>query len=156
MFHVLEKVIDRIAVRVLLAALILAPAAHAQDDLTGFTGTVNLQGAIDGANACEIRVYSNGGLVHEAASDATGRFDFRFDVSGSVDETLVVWFLPDSDERVPELLLLKESSNARRNAVWSPCVPREKPTDVVLYDVTFREEKELLDSLAESDCFEQG
>jgi len=136
-------------------ALVTTVAAQAQDELTGYTGTVTLEGAITGANSAEIRVYSNGLLAVGGESDVTGRYMLEFDVSGSRDETVVVWFLPSEEGLVPELLVLKESSEARRNQIWAPCIPRAKAGASVGHDVVFQSERNLLKSLAKSDCWER-
>lgn len=67
-----------------------------------------------------------------------------------------MWFLSDQPGMVPEIVIVKESSSARRNGVWSPCLPHVKPQDVVLYNVEFKDEAALLSSLQDSDCFDEG
>jgi hypothetical protein len=133
----------------------LAVPAHAQQTLTGYTGDVKLQGSISGAMGATIRAYVNGLRVAEAESGPAGGYEITFELDGALDQTAVVWFIPDGDDKIPEILVLKESSAARRNGVWSPCLPRLKPADVLVHDVTFVTQKELFDSLAESDCWDR-
>ena len=134
---------------------VAASSPRAQDTLTGFTGTVTLQGSIQGAGTADIRAYRNGLMVASAAPSITGGYNLRVDVDGGLDETVVIWFIPDND-KVPEILLLKESSLARRNNVWHPCVPRLKADASLLYDVNFLVEKDYLQTLADSDCWDEG
>jgi hypothetical protein len=146
-------------VKSLIVAILLgfavAGTTVAQDTLTGYSGTVALEGTIDGANVAQVRVYQNGLMSAAAESDVAGAYNLEFEVSGQTDETVVVWFLPDTEGVVPTLLVLKESSEARRNAIWSPCVPRLKLSSTVTYDVKFLSDKDLLKSLQGSDCFDR-
>jgi len=142
---------------VLVSAAILvlfAGPAASQGGLTGYTGEVTMQGKIVGANKAQIFAYKNGFPVSSAESAITGAYSIKFEVSGQEDETVVVWFIPDNT-MVPELVILKESSNARRYGVWSPCLPRHEPEEILLYDVQFKTERELLKQLEGDDCFEQ-
>lgn len=61
-----------------LATLLAAPAALAQDTLTGYTGQVTLQGSITGATTATIRVYNNGLVAASGASDVTGQYSISF------------------------------------------------------------------------------
>ena len=137
----------------LLASAVVS--AKAQDALTGYTGTVTLQGSITGAGTATIRAYNNGLVTTNAESGVTGDYTVTFELSGERDETVVVWFLSDKSDMIPELLIVKESSLARRNGVWSRCIPRVKAQDVVIYNVNFRSEKDLLKSLQDDDCFDE-
>jgi hypothetical protein len=136
-----------------LVALLVMPAA-AQETLTGYTGDVKLQGSISGASTATIRAYVNGLRVAESESGAAGGYEITLTLDGTLDETAVIWLVPDDSTKVAEIIVLKESSAARRNGVWSPCLRRLKPADVLVHDVTFVTQKDLFASLEESDCWE--
>ncbi len=138
-----------------LAVGLAAGPASAQDELTGYTGVVRVQGQLDGSPAATVRAYVSGLLVAEAEAGPTGSYTIEFEVSGAVDQTVVVWFIPSDEDKVPDLLILKESSRARRNQVWNPCLPRAKAQDLVLYDCQFKSEKDYFDALEGNDCWNE-
>ncbi len=139
-----------------LAALgVFVGIAAAQGTLVGYTGDVTIQGTVSGSGTAKIVAYNNGLPVATAESGFGGSFSVKVTLSGDRDETVIVWFIPEEEGKVPELLILKESSSARRFGIWSPCIPRREPTDILLYDVAFKTEKELLESLEGNECFGQ-
>lgn len=137
----------------LTAAFVLP--ANAQQTLTGYTGDVKIQGIVSGANTATVRAYVNGLKVAEAETGVTGDFTVSFQLDGALDQTAVVWFIPDDSNKVPEIVVLKESSAARRNGVWSPCLTRLRPSDVIIHNVTFLTQADLFATLEESDCWAQ-
>jgi len=143
-------------VHALLALALTAGVAMAQETLTGYTGTVTVQGSTKGSTDTEVRAYVNGLMVESVKADITGAYTIRFDVDGAVDQTAVVWYIPGDDTKVPELLVIKESSAARQNQIWSPCIPRQKAGASLLHDVEFKTEADFLKAMEEAECFEEG
>jgi len=138
-----------------LALGTLALPALAQQTLTGYTGEVKLQGSVTGSNEAEVRAYVNGLLRGSTTSGPTGDYEITFELDGAVDQTAVVWFIPDNETKVPEIVLVKESSAARRNGVWSPCLKRLKAGDIVIHNVNFLTQRELFSSLEENTCWDE-
>jgi hypothetical protein len=139
-----------------LALCLSAAATMGQESLTGYTGTVTIQGSITGSADTEVRAYVNGLMVESVRSDVTGTYTIRFDIDGSLDQTVAVWFIPDSEDMVPELVVVKESSAARGNQIWSPCLPRLKPGPSLIHDLKFKSEADFLKAMEEAECFEEG
>jgi hypothetical protein len=103
-----------------------------------------------------VKAFSGGLLRGTAVTDQDGRYDLGFPVDIESDPSVVVWWLPGATRQVPELLVLRESAQARAARLWSPCLPRLELAPDLSYDLTLRREDEKLEQLASSDCLKQS
>ena len=90
-----------------------------------------------------VKLYMGGLLVAEQLTSSDGSFEFKELIDHGSDVTIDLWFVPPTEDQVMENVILKESSSARANALYSKCVARARLdpiTDIVvkLYDLDSR------------------
>jgi len=108
----------------------------------GFAGTeeTTVSGLVvdaDGKPLVDIAVklYVGGLLVAEVATSTDGGFELVELIDYGQDVTIDLWFVPPTDELVMENVLLKESSLALEQRLYSQCVSRvrlDPITDVIV------------------------
>ncbi len=120
---------------------------------TGFAGTeeTTIAGQVvskDGKPVTDVTVklYIGGLLVSEMMTSIDGSFEIVELIDYGRDVTVDMWFVPADDTLVMENVLLKESSSALQNRLYSSCVARvrlDPLTDIIvkLYDIDARNAK---------------
>ena len=93
-----------------------------------------------------VKLYLGGLLVTEVMTSLDGSFEVVELIDYGRDVTVDMWFVPADDRFVMENVLLKESSSALKNKLYSPCVARVRLdpfTDMIvrLYDIDARNSK---------------
>jgi hypothetical protein len=82
-----------------------------------------------------VKLYVGGLLVTEQLTSSDGSFEFTELIDYGNDATIDLWFVPPTDDLIIEDVILKESSSARQNSLYSKCVQRTRLdplTDVVV------------------------
>jgi hypothetical protein len=101
------------------------------------------------------KLFRDSFFVTETTTDIEGNYRLSFQYNPALDKTLVVWFLPQEAELIPELLVLRESFQSKEIKLLSPCLPRIEISEQMTYNTELMDEKSKLESLSESDCFKE-
>jgi hypothetical protein len=118
---------------------------------------VSLTGQIsdeDGAplSGVEVQVFVGGLLAARGRSGEDGGYEVGFSFEQSNDPTVVVWWVPKSEDQVVEMAVVRESARARALGLWSPCLPRLGEAHDLHHDLTLRRRTDYDRFLKESDC----
>jgi len=105
-----------------------------------------------GIEGVAVKLFRDGFLVTETTTDMDGNYELRFQYRPELDKTIVVWFLPQETDLVPEIVVLRESYDSKERRLPSPCLPRIELAPDMSLDVELKDEKAKLDSLSESEC----
>jgi hypothetical protein len=106
-------------------------AGKSETTITGFVVDEKGSPLLD----VNVKLYMGGLLTTEQLTSSDGTFEFTELIDYGIDVTVDLWFVPPTDEIVMENVILKESSSARQNGLYSPCVQRvrlDPLTDVVV------------------------
>lgn len=114
-------------------------AGKSETTITGLVVDQSGQPLLD----VNVKLYMGGLLTTEQLTSSDGSFEFTELIDYGIDVTIDLWFVPPTDELVMENVILKESSAALQNGIYSNCVKRvrlDPITDVVikLYDLDSR------------------
>lgn len=102
-----------------------------------------------------VKLFRDSFFVTEVTTDIEGNYKISFDYDPALDKTLVVWFLPQEAELIPELLVLRESFQSKEQKLLSPCLPRIQLAAQMTKNIELMDEKSKLESLSESECFKK-
>jgi hypothetical protein len=138
-----------------------APTSSRLTAQTGFAGTsettisglcVDKDGRpLDNVTA---KLYIGGLLVSEVATSLDGSFELVELIDYGVDTTIDMWFVPPNDELVMENVILKESSSAIQNRLYSRCVPRVRLDPITDMVVRLLDQDSRLRMLQTEDCLD--
>ncbi len=106
-------------------------AGKSETTITGLVVDESGQPMLD----VNVKLYMGGLLVTEQLTSSDGAFEFTELIDYGNDVTIDMWFVPPTDELVMENVLLKESSSAIQNGLYSQCVQRirlDPITDVIV------------------------
>jgi len=106
-------------------------AGKSETTITGLVVSEDGQPLLD----VNVKLYMGGLLVTEQLTSSDGSFEFTQLIDYGNDVTIDLWFVPPSDELVIENVILKESSSALQNGLYSKCAQRTRLdplTDVVV------------------------
>lgn len=149
------KTLSCFALAVVLLAAVVAGAAPPADPppsstgssmrltaQTGFAGTseTTISGVVvdkDGRPLADVaaKLYMGGLLVSEVLTSPDGTFELVELIDYAKDVTIDMWFVPAGEDLLMENVILKESTSARQNALYSKCisrVPLDPITDFVV------------------------
>jgi hypothetical protein len=109
---------------------------------TGFAGSseTTISGLVVDASGrplgdVSVKLYIGGLLTDEIKTSSDGSFELVNLIDYGRDDTIDLWFVPPDASLVMENVLLRESSSAVKNALYSRCIPRvplDPITDVVV------------------------
>jgi hypothetical protein len=133
-----------------LGLFLIAGAASAGTEVRLSGQVHDLAGAP--LSGVRVKAFVGGILRGSAVTDEEGRYGVGFSLEAPSDPSVVVWWLPAAPRQVPELLVLRESAQAKALRLWSPCLPRLELASEMSYDLTLRQEDEKLEELSGSDC----
>lgn len=93
-----------------------------------------------------VKLYIGGLLAEEELTSTDGSFEISMLIDYGQDVTIDIWFVPSTNDLVMENIILKESTAAVENALYSDCVQRvrlDPLTDVFvkLTDLETRSER---------------
>ncbi len=102
----------------------------------------------------KVQIFEEGLVLAETETGADGRYYLEFDYIPDIDWTLLTWFIPQDDNLLPNIVILRESLRSKELVLWSPCLQRielksRMPLDTVLYT-----EDTTLINMADLDCLE--
>jgi hypothetical protein len=99
-----------------------------------------------------IKLFADGRLIEIAHTTSAGSYEMRLPLSVEQDETVIIWFTASTDEYLPQNVVLKKSSNARKTGLFSECALEVKMRPQMRVDVTMMTEGEIIASLKVRDC----
>ena len=106
-----------------------------------------------GVSGVTIKLFRDSFFVSEVTTDTEGHYRLPFSYNEDLDKSIVVWFLPQELDLVPEIIVLRESFQSKEMKLFSPCLPRLTLSEVITYDIELLDEKAKLKTLSESECF---
>ncbi|MCK4412579.1 MAG: carboxypeptidase regulatory-like domain-containing protein [Candidatus Eisenbacteria sp.] len=151
----------------ILATLMVAtipPTVPAQDAAPGAPlgqrSMATLSGMVtDGSGAplsgVAVKVFEEGFMLEEVATGADGSYRLRFPYLPDIDWTIVAWYVPPSDDLVPEILILRESLRSKSLDLWSTCLPRGELKAQMHYDATLVDGDTKRQMISQLECFER-
>ncbi len=105
-----------------------------------------------GLAGVKVKLFEEGFLLTETTSQAGGSYSLDVDYLPDIDWTVLVWFVPEQPDLIPEILILRESLKSKDLELWSPCLPRMELRPQMSFDVTLMKENEKLSQMSELDC----
>jgi hypothetical protein len=99
-----------------------------------------------------VKLFADGLLVEVGHTTAAGSYELRLPLSVERDETVVMWFLSTTGSYVPQCVVLKESSQARKAGLFSDCIAEVRMRPQMRVDVTMVTESEFVASLKVKNC----
>lgn len=146
----MKKTICLLAVVAMVGFCLPALAAGPSDPATGSTGSgrmpigIGFAGTeettisglvVDGSGTplkdITVKLYIGGLLVAESLTGTGGDFEIIELINYGDDVTVDLWFVPAAPDLVMENVLLKESSSAIQNGLYSRCISRVKLDPIV-------------------------
>ncbi|HEC83333.1 MAG TPA: hypothetical protein ENI46_02460 [Firmicutes bacterium] len=100
-----------------------------------------------------VKLFADGRLIQSTTTTSSGSYELRLPVNIDKDETVVLWFLPATDNLLPKNVVLKKSSAARKANLFSPCTEEVRIRPQMRVDVKLVNESEYLSSLKVKNCF---
>lgn len=134
-----------------------AQETHAPTAVTRAAG--QLRGTVtdasgNGLSGTAVKVFEEGFLIAEGATAAGGAYEIEFEYAPELDWTMVVWYLPERADLIPEIVLLRESLRSNELELWSSCLPRIELKAVMKYDLHLYDETGKLNQMSDLDCLE--
>jgi len=102
----------------------------------------------------EAKLYIGGLLVSEVTTAPDGSFEIVELIDYGTDSTIDMWFVPAGEGLVMENVILKESSAALENALYSECVPRVRLDPITDFVVRILDLNSRVRMLETSDCLD--
>lgn len=99
-----------------------------------------------------VKLFADGGLVEVGHTTSAGSYEMRLPLSVERDETVVMWFVSTTGSLVPQCVVLKKSSSARKANLFSECTLEVKMRPQMRVDVTLLTETEVVASLKMKGC----
>ncbi|MBD3235817.1 MAG: hypothetical protein GF330_03860 [Candidatus Eisenbacteria bacterium] len=145
-----------------MAFVALAPSSGAQESDASTAvarESALLRGTITdasgtGLSGVTVKIFEEGFLVAESQSGAGGTYQVEFEYAPELDWTMVVWFVPQREDLIPEIAMLRESFRSKEMELWSSCLPRLELRPVIKYDAQLYDEAGKLAQMSELDCLE--
>lgn len=126
----------------------------------GQRATATLSGTVTDAGGAPlsdvaVKVFEEGFLLEETTSAADGTYQLQFPYLPDIDWTIVAWYVPPSEELVPEILILRESLRSKSLDLWSTCLPRLELKAQMQYDATLVDGDTKRQMISQLECFER-
>ncbi|MFZ1947903.1 MAG: carboxypeptidase-like regulatory domain-containing protein [bacterium] len=99
-----------------------------------------------------IKLFADGDLVRAAHTTANGAFEMPMPLNVEGDETVVLWFVSTTEPLQPQFVVLKQSSRAKSNRLFSPCALSAKMRPQMRVDVRLLTENEEMAVLKGKGC----
>ena len=99
-----------------------------------------------------VKLYMGGLLVSDIMTSTDGSFEIVELIDYGRDVTIDMWFVPGDTELVMENVILKESSSAIQNGLYSKCVKRVRLDPITDFVVKVLDLKTRTRMLSNSDC----
>jgi hypothetical protein len=99
-----------------------------------------------------VKLFADGHLVEIAHTTSAGSYEMPLPLNVERDETVVIWFVSTTGSLLPQCIVLKKSSNARKASLFSECTHEVRMRPQMRVDVTLVTEGELVASLKVKDC----
>jgi hypothetical protein len=135
--------------------------ARAQE-ASGATGTLErTPGTLSGkaANASgaglpgvAVKLFEEGFLQAETTTAADGAYTLGVNYIPDIDWTVIVWYVAQDPNLIPEIVILRESLRSKELDLWSGCLPRIELRPQMNYDAVLMNEEQKLDQMTKMDC----
>jgi len=99
-----------------------------------------------------IKLFAGGTLVNVGHSTASGGYEIPLPLNVEKDETVVLWFISTDRPLLPQRVVLKQSSFARKNELFGPCTVEAKMRPQMRLDVKLLDENQELAALKARGC----
>lgn len=99
-----------------------------------------------------IKLFAAGTLIHVGYTTSSGAYEMPLPLNVEKDETVVLWFMSTDHPLMPQHVVLKQSSYAKRNALFGPCALEVKMRPQMRVDVKLLNENEQLAALKARGC----
>ena len=99
-----------------------------------------------------VKLFADGRLVEVGHTTSAGSYEMRLPLSVERDETVVMWFASTTGNLMPQCVVLKKSSSARKASLFSECTLEVKMRPQMRVDVTLMTESEMVASLKMKNC----
>lgn len=136
-----------------------APPARRVSGRAGFGGAseTTITGLVTGPDGMPIsdvtvKLYVGGLLLSEAPVEVDGGFEMNELIDYGRNVTIDLWFVPENPDLVMENVLLKESTAAVANELYSDCIQRSRLDPITDVVVTIRDLDSRNQYLARRDC----
>ncbi len=105
--------------------------------------------------AVTAKLFIDGLEEASAVTDTSGSYSITARMDRSADQTVVMWFTPPRGIGLArEIVVLKESREAREARVYNPCIQRVPLRDSTLVDVQVVDQQAYAQRIEESGCME--
>jgi hypothetical protein len=102
--------------------------------------------------AVTIKLFAAGTLVHVGHTTSSGAYEMPLPLNVEKDETVVLWFISTDRPLMPQHVVLKQSSYAKKSALFGPCALEVKMRPQMRVDVKLLNENEELAALKARGC----
>jgi hypothetical protein len=99
-----------------------------------------------------IKLFAAGSLVHVGYTTGSGAYEMPLPLNVDKDETVVLWLISTDRPLMPQHVVLKQSSYARKYDLFGPCVLEAKMRPQMRVDVKLLDENEELAALKARGC----
>jgi len=99
-----------------------------------------------------VKLFEEGFLRAETTTAADGTYSLEVNYVPDIDWTVMVWYVPQDPNLIPEIVVLRESLRSKEQDLWSACLPRVDLRPRMSYDVVLMNEEQKLDQMTKMDC----
>ncbi len=99
-----------------------------------------------------VKLFEEGFLQTETVTAADGSYSLEVNYVPDIDWTVMVWYVPQDPNLIPEIVILRESLRSKELGLWSVCLPRVDLRPRMSYDVLLMNEEQKLEQMTKMDC----
>ena len=99
-----------------------------------------------------VKLFADGKLVEIAHTTAAGEYEMRLPLSVEKDETVVLWFMPSTDDLLSQMVVVKKSSKARDARLFSRCLTEVRMRPQMRVDMSLLNKSEYISALKLKGC----
>lgn len=99
-----------------------------------------------------IKLFAAGTLIHVGYTASSGAYEMPLPLNVEKDETVVLWFISTDRPLLPQHVVLKQSSYARKSDLFGPCALEAKMRPQMRVDVKLLDENEEMAALKARSC----
>lgn len=99
-----------------------------------------------------IKLFAAGTLIHVGYTTSSGAYEMPLPLNVEKDETVVLWFVSTDRPLLPQHVVLKQSSYAKKGELFGPCALEAKMRPQMRVDVRLLNENEEMAALKARGC----
>jgi hypothetical protein len=114
-------------------------------------------GEVSGSDGTElggvaVKLFADGRLIELTHTSTSGAYEMPLPLSVEKDETVVLWFVPGTDNLMPQAVILKKSSRAGGADLFSGCTAEVRMRPQMRVDTRLLTDSEYVASLKATGC----